>query len=268
MDPLALLPYALAAGGGRVGPYETTTLVAAGLTLLQRCAPLVRALSGKRAGVLLPDGPEWIVALAASEGRGAVVLDPLVLRDDLVTHITNYRIGAIFTKSALAERLPVGIPHVLLDEAPTRVHVIAGDRTTTIDLGSHFGLDLAGDSSVDGANEECLLYAASGTAITHWQLLADARRCMELHQFTPVDCTLTLAPLSDLDTLPCGVLAPLLAGGRLHLSPAAVSSSTALMDFHPPLTMIVGHEAALDAVRHVDALSSGQIETIMLTPRS
>jgi hypothetical protein len=225
-------------------------------------------LSGKRAGVLLSDGPEWIVALAASEGRGAVVLDPFMDHEELVTHITTHRIGAVFTARALAERLPVGIPHVLLDEAPTRVQVIAGDRTTPIDLGSHFGLDLAGDSSVDGANEECLLYAATGTTMTHRQLLAEARRCMDLHQFTPVDCTLTLATLSDLGTLPCGVLAPLLAGGRLHLSTSAVSASTGLMGFHPPLTMIVGHEAALDAIRHFDGLSSGQIETIMLTPRS
>jgi hypothetical protein len=44
MTPLSLLPLALAAGGGRVDQYETQQLVAAGLTLLQRCAPLVRAL--------------------------------------------------------------------------------------------------------------------------------------------------------------------------------------------------------------------------------
>jgi hypothetical protein len=48
-DPLALLPLALAAGGGRLRTagdsteYETQQLVAAGLTLLQRSAALVRA---------------------------------------------------------------------------------------------------------------------------------------------------------------------------------------------------------------------------------
>ena len=63
-DPLALLPLALAAGAGRVGvagadagDYDAQQLVAAGLTLLQRSAPLVRALSGRRAAILLPTVP-------------------------------------------------------------------------------------------------------------------------------------------------------------------------------------------------------------------
>ena len=55
-DPLALLPLALAAGGGRIGVagdehlLDAQQLVAAGLTLLQRSAPLVRALSGTPLG--------------------------------------------------------------------------------------------------------------------------------------------------------------------------------------------------------------------------
>jgi hypothetical protein len=78
-DPLALLPLALAAGGGRIGQAgadatddsEAQQLVAAGLTLLQRSAPLVRALSGRRSAILLPTSPAYLTALAASEGRGA-----------------------------------------------------------------------------------------------------------------------------------------------------------------------------------------------------
>ena len=77
-DPLALLPLALAAGGGRIGAaagdiLDAQQLVAAGLTLLQRSAPLVRALSGKRSAILLPTSPQFLTALAASEGRGAVL---------------------------------------------------------------------------------------------------------------------------------------------------------------------------------------------------
>ena len=81
-DPLALLPIALAAGNGRIGAagdelFDAQQLVAAGLTLLQRSAPLVRALSGKRAAILLPTAPQYLTALAASEGRGAVLVNPL-----------------------------------------------------------------------------------------------------------------------------------------------------------------------------------------------
>jgi acyl-CoA synthetase (AMP-forming)/AMP-acid ligase II len=63
---------AIAAGGGTVDGFEAQQLVAAGLTLLQRSAPLVRALSGKRAAILLPTSPQFFIALAACEGRGAV----------------------------------------------------------------------------------------------------------------------------------------------------------------------------------------------------
>ena len=51
-DPLALFPLALAAGSGRIGAvgvdvFDAPQLVAAGLTLLQRSAPLVRALANR-----------------------------------------------------------------------------------------------------------------------------------------------------------------------------------------------------------------------------
>src|SRR5215208_2325860 len=75
--PLSLLPLAAAAGGGRVDEYEAQQLVAAGFTLLQRSAPLVRALAGRRAGILLPASPAFLTALAACEGRGAVLINPL-----------------------------------------------------------------------------------------------------------------------------------------------------------------------------------------------
>jgi hypothetical protein len=48
---LDLLPLRAAAGGGSIDGLDATRLVAAGFTLLQRSAPLVRALAGKRAGI-------------------------------------------------------------------------------------------------------------------------------------------------------------------------------------------------------------------------
>jgi hypothetical protein len=268
MDPLALLPYALAAGGGRVGSYETATLVAAGLTLLQRSAPLVRALSGRRAGLLLRSGPEWVVALAASEGRGAVVLDPLANREEMVTHITTHGIGAVFTTTTLAERLPADIPIVLLDEAPARARIVLGDRDATVDLGSHFGLDLAGDTTVQGAEEECLVYAAQGTVHTHRQLLTEARRDMERHQFTPVDRTVTLVPLSTPGTLSGGLIAPLLAGGFVHVHVSGASAMDQINRLYPPPTMVVGDAESINDVSHHDGIASGQIHTVTTTPQS
>ena len=114
-DPLALLPLALAAGGGRIGaagmePYDAQQLVAAGLTMLQRSAPLVRALSGKRSAILLPTAPQYLTALAASEGRGAVLVNPLASPTEIAFQCRDANVGAVFTSSALANRLPRGMP--------------------------------------------------------------------------------------------------------------------------------------------------------------
>src|SRR3954463_14178406 len=99
-NPLALLPLALAARGGQVDQYEAQQLVAAGLTLLQRSAPLVRALSGKRSAILLPTSPHFLVALAASEGRGAVLINPLAAPAEIDFQLRDAGVGAVFTTSA------------------------------------------------------------------------------------------------------------------------------------------------------------------------
>ena len=93
-DPLGLLPIAIAAGGGHVDGLEAQQLVAAGLTLLQRSAPLVRALSGRRAAILLPTSPVFLTALAASEGRGAVLINPLASRAEAAYQIADANAGA------------------------------------------------------------------------------------------------------------------------------------------------------------------------------
>ena len=61
-DPLSLLTLACAAAGGRVDDYEAAQLIAAGVTLLQRSAPLVRALSGRRSAILLPTSHAFLTA--------------------------------------------------------------------------------------------------------------------------------------------------------------------------------------------------------------
>ena len=249
MDPLALLPYALAAAGGRVGPQHVTALVAAGVTLLQRSAPLVRALAGRRSALLLPSGAAWIVALAASDGHGAVLFDVQAdgaLDADMLSAL---RVGAMFTTADQARRLPPEMVYVLLDEAPQRAIVRSGDRETVIDLGSHFGLDLEGDSTGPGAPEECLLLGDTGERFTHADVMAAARGYMSSEQFTPVDRTVTAVPLTSLPALACGIVAPLLAGGIVRIvSPGEL---TALKDtVHAcDATIVVSSPAMYEALR-------------------
>ncbi|NUP54341.1 MAG: hypothetical protein HOQ19_00755, partial [Gemmatimonadaceae bacterium] len=123
-DPLSLLPLALAAGGGRVNEHEAQQLVAAGLTLLQRSAPLVRALAGRRSAILLPTSSAFLTALAASEGRGAVLVNLLAAPPEIGFQCADAGVGAVFTTSAFAPRLPADLPVVLLDDAPRAARVV------------------------------------------------------------------------------------------------------------------------------------------------
>jgi hypothetical protein len=217
MDPLALLPYALAAAGGRVAGHDVTALVAAGVTLLQRSAPLVRALAGRRSAVLLPPGAAWLVALAASDGRAMVVLDPHeAASTPLDALLETQGIGAVFTNRALLSLVPSDVPYVLLDDAPRQARVCANGRDSEVDLGTHFALDLIGDSNGDGSPEECLRLARRGDALTHADILGAGRRVMHERGHTPLHRAVwTAVPASLEDFVQC-VVAPLLVGGGVE----------------------------------------------------
>lgn len=226
MDPLALLPYALAAAGGRVDGHDVTALVAAGVTLLQRSAPLVRALAGRRSAVLLPPGAAWLVALAASDGRAMVVLDP---RDaaasgttgappepTLIATLRAHDIGAVFTNRALLPLLPPDVPYVLLDDAPRRARVSANGRDSDVDLGTHFALDLIGDTNGEGSPEECLRLARNGEVLTHADILGAGRSAMHELRLTPVHRTVWTAVPASREQFAHDVVAPLLVGGAVE----------------------------------------------------
>ncbi|HEY0929346.1 MAG TPA: hypothetical protein VGE27_05460 [Gemmatimonas sp.] len=220
-DPLALFSLALAAGGGRLDGVEVARSVAAGITLLQRSAPLVRALSGKRAAAVLPGGSLLLTALAASDGRGLVWVDPATASDAMVTEMNRHDAGAVFTTFEIAERLMPLVssarPLVLLDQAPAHATVHLPDRAIAVDLGSHFGLSLEGDREAEGRDEECLLH--DGQVHTHRSLLHEARAFGRSAALTPVDRTCTIMPHANVDLLVAGVAAPLLFGGEVFVTP-------------------------------------------------
>ncbi len=221
-DPLALVPLAAGAYGGRVDDLEARQLVAAGLTLLGRCAPLVRALSGRRSAILLPTSPAYLVALAASDGRAAVLLNPIGTAHELRYQLEDAGVGAAFTTRLLASRLPPSMPRVLLDDAPRSATFVREGGEHEVDLGSHVGLELSGDPDVSGREEEAVIVYTSamagyplGAILTHRNLLANARATIEAGELTSADHALSVLPSSHLFGLTVTVLAPLLAGGRV-----------------------------------------------------
>jgi long-chain acyl-CoA synthetase len=207
-DPLAVLANAAAAAGGRLDQHEAAALVAAGYALLRRSVPLVRALAGRRAAVLLPTSPAFLVALAASEGRGAVLVNPLAAPAEVLRQLADADVGAVFTVGALAGKLPDPLPaHVavaLLDEAPRAARVLVGGAAHDVDLAAHRGdgLALEGDTAAEGRDEEATIVYTSamagrplGSIATHRNLLSNARATVEAAQLTPADHALAVLPV-------------------------------------------------------------------------
>ena len=253
-DPLALLPYAMAAAGGSVSGLPAEQLTAAGLTLLQRSAPLVRALAGRRAAILLPTSPLYLVALAACEGRGAVLVNPLAAPAEIEFQCRDADVGAVFTAGPLAARVPAGIPIVLLDDAPRAARVVTAERTHDVDLGSHHGLAIEGERDARGRDEEAVIVYTSamrgvplGAVLTHANLLANARSTVVAGAQTADDDVLALLPFAHLFglTVTCG--APLLAGARVRtmerFNPARAAELLA-----DGVTEVVGVPAVFHAV--------------------
>ncbi len=221
-NPLALLPIALAAAKGRVNGLPAAGAVAAGFTLLQRSAPLVRALAGRRSAILLPPSAAVLTALAASDGRGAVLLPAHADGDALAVMLDDEDVGAVFTTSALAALLPPSDRAVvLLDGAPRSATIIAQSSVTTIDLGSHFGLDLEGEED-EGRDEECVISyvaAAAGApqrkTFTHRDLFTLARFAVNATSLRNGDHALAMMPPDNVEAFALSFAGPLLAGARV-----------------------------------------------------
>ena len=253
-DPLALLPLAAASRGGSIDGIPAQALVAAGLTLLQRSAPLVRALAGKRAGILLPTSPASLLALAASEGRGAVLINPLAASREVAHQVEDAQIGAVLTIGSLADRVPAGLPCVLLDDAPHGATVIAGGTRRAIDLGSHFPLTLEGDPDVPGSLEEAAVVYTSamrgrplGAILTHRGILASARGTILAAEITAGDRVLAALPFSHLFGLVASAICPLLAGASVTTI-SRFRASTAIDSLEGGITLFVGVPAMFIAL--------------------
>ena len=220
--PTALIPIAASAHGGTIDGFPAAQLVAAGFTLLQRSAPLVRALRRKRSAILLPTSPQFLIALAASDGRGAVLINPLASTAEIAYQCTDSDVGAVFTVSALAPRIPAGLTVVLLDDAPRSARVVADGTTQTIDLGTHFAMEMELDVGAEGRDEECAIVYTSamagqplGAILTHRNLLANARQTVIAAENTKDDNCLAVLPFSHLFGLTVTAMAPLLVGGKV-----------------------------------------------------
>ena len=205
MDTLALR---LAAAGGRIDDLPASQLVAAGFTLLQRSAALVRMLAGRRSALLLPPGAAAVVALAASDGRGALILPTDAPASEIAAICAASDVGAVLTIDSLRPLVPTSLGVVLLDLIPRTAMVRSPEgREQTVDLGSHVGLTIEGETDLPGREEEALvLPSAPAMMLTHRALLDVESLGMAID------------PARGDAAIITALLIPLLAGHALHMA--------------------------------------------------
>jgi hypothetical protein len=218
VDTLALR---LAAGGGTIDDIPAGTLVAAGFTLLQRSPAVIRALGRGPSALLLPPSPQFLVALAASEGRAAVILDPNLGLGDIAEELRAEGIGAVFTFAALAARVPSEVVRVLVDETPREARVFAADGVESrVDLGTHFGLSIEGTTDAPGRDEPCLVTdlgipGQGPLRHSHRAVLADAARVGIERGIAGTSVVRASWDWSRASPLVATLIAPLLKGAKV-----------------------------------------------------
>lgn len=164
-NPFSLLPFAIAAAGAQVSNQPAQALVAAGVTLLQRCAPLVRRLALEPPAVLLPRGPALLTALAACDGHVALVVDATLPVARRKAELAIAPFGVLFTIRAHASDCPPGVVTVLLDDVPARATVQFDGEARVVDLGSHVGLPLEGELGAAGSDEPVARFVQGGRLV-------------------------------------------------------------------------------------------------------
>jgi long-chain acyl-CoA synthetase len=159
-----------------------------------------------------------------------VLVNPLAAPAEVAYQLEDAGVGAVFTTAALAPKVPDDIPRVLLDDAPRTARVDIGGTSRSVDLGTHHGLDLAGEEDAPGRDEEATVVYTSamagyslGSVATHRNLLANARATVEAGALDASTHALAVLPFSHLFGLTVSGAAVLLAGGRV----------TTMERFHP-----------------------------------
>lgn len=260
-DATALLSLALAAANGSVDGHASRALVAAGVTLLQRSAPLVRALSGHRSALLLPNGPALLTALAASDGHGATLLDPGSSPEDIAWALGDAGAAVVFTLDRWSGSVPPHIPCVLLDDTPRSATVVVGAERRTVDLGTHHGLLLEGDMTAAGRDEECVVVYTSMitrhphlSALSHRDVIANARSVIQTLRFTAADHCVSCLPVHAPQSFVIAHAAPLLAGARVSSMPSFDADAAIALFEREAGSTFVGTSAQVQAF--VDALET------------
>jgi acyl-coenzyme A synthetase/AMP-(fatty) acid ligase len=201
-----LAPYAAA-----VSDDSTELNNAAFLDAVRRATTSLRAAgvsTGDVLAVMLPDTAAFVVTLFATWRAGAAVLplDPALPA------------GAAGRRMARAGARVLVAPHDSAAHAHPVRSVVSADRLTAADLDTAEPARVSDDAPalfvpVGGSGDDSTI-----AVLDHMNLNALCRLAIEIFAITGTDHSLSIQPLSHVDGIVLGVLAPLLADGRATIA--------------------------------------------------
>jgi long-chain acyl-CoA synthetase len=206
----------------------------------------------------MPTSPQFFTALAASGGRGAVLMNPLASPAEVAYQVEDAGIGAVFTVRELEDKLPGRLARVLLDEAPREARTIIDGASRDLSLELHEGLALEGEADAPASDDEAAIVYTSamaghplGAILTHRNLLTNARATVAAAGLTAADHSLALLPFTHAFGLVVSGIAPLLAGGRVTCMPRFHPARAVALLEGRDISMLVGVPAVFGALLNV-----------------
>jgi long-chain acyl-CoA synthetase len=196
---------------------------------VNRGAQMLQALGiskGDVVSLLLPNGPEYIIAYFACWKLGAVAgpVNSLLKAQELSFVMGNSEAKALLVSSQF---LP------LIDEirgdCPTLQSVVNFDdelnATRRFVAANPSGTSQMDETEIEPNDEAIIIYTSGttgrpkGCLLTHGNLIANARQISDWLRFTPNDCLLTVMPLFHMNAVSVTTISALYAGGSTVVTP-------------------------------------------------
>lgn len=196
---------------------------------VNRGAQMLEALGiskGDVVSLLLPNGPEYIIAYFACWKLGAVAgpVNSLLKGQELSFVMGNSEAKALLVSSQflpLIDEIRGDLPTLQSvvnfdDELNATRRFVAANPSSTSQI----------DETEIEPNDEAIIIYTSGTTgrpkgclLTHGNLIANARQISDWLRFTPNDCLLTVMPLFHMNAVSVTTISALYAGGSTVVTP-------------------------------------------------
>ncbi|HEY6187157.1 MAG TPA: long-chain fatty acid--CoA ligase [Pyrinomonadaceae bacterium] len=177
---------------------------------------------GDVVGLLMPNGPEYIIAYFACFKLGAIAgpINSLLKPLELSYVLANSEAKALLVHSEFMPRIDA-----IRDELPDLQHVLEFDDEARATAEFAQAMGPLPSPSIERDTEAIIIYTSGttgkpkGCLLTHGNLISNARQIKRWLGFTERDRLLTIMPLFHMNAVSVTTLTPLYAGASTVVSP-------------------------------------------------